>query len=76
MSAAVTLKCEALTVSVPGRTLLQDLDLELAQGTVLAVLGRNGAGKSSTLHTLAGLRAAQAGTVSLQQPAARGVGAT
>ena len=61
------LKCEALTVSVPGRTLLQDLDLELAQGTVLAVLGRNGAGKSSTLHTLAGLRAAQAGTVSLQR---------
>ncbi len=63
----MTLKCEALTVSVPGRTLLQDLDLELAQGTVLAVLGRNGAGKSSTLHTLAGLRTAQAGTVSLQQ---------
>ena len=71
MSATVTLKCEALTVSVPGRTLLQDLDLELAQGTVLAVLGRNGAGKSSTLHTLAGLRAAQAGTVSLQQTTAR-----
>ena len=50
---------------MPGRTLLQDLDLELAEGTILAVLGRNGAGKSSTLHTLAGLRAAQAAAVTL-----------
>jgi iron complex transport system ATP-binding protein len=61
-----SLRCERLTISVPGRTLLQDLDLELADGSILAVLGRNGAGKSSTLHTLAGLRAAQAGAVTLQ----------
>jgi iron complex transport system ATP-binding protein len=65
-TASAPLRCTGLTVSVPGRTLLQSLDLELATGTILAVLGRNGAGKSSTLHTLAGLRAAQSGTVLLR----------
>jgi iron complex transport system ATP-binding protein len=65
MTNVAALRCETLTVSVPGRTLLTDLSLELAPGTVLAVLGRNGAGKSSTLHTLAGLRAPQSGRVML-----------
>jgi iron complex transport system ATP-binding protein len=66
MTAVTALRCDSLTVSVPGRTLLQGLDLELLPGTLLAVLGRNGAGKSSTLHTLAGLRTAQSGCVTLQ----------
>ena len=66
MTARAALRCESLTVSVPGRTLLQGLALDLLPGTLLAVLGRNGAGKSSTLHTMAGLRTAQSGRVTLQ----------
>jgi iron complex transport system ATP-binding protein len=48
---------------VPGRTLVRDLSFALPAGRVLAVLGRNGSGKSSTLHALAGLRACSTGTV-------------
>ena len=57
------LTCDGLTVTVTGRTLVQDLSFELTGGEILAVLGRNGAGKSLTLHTLAGLRPAESGYV-------------
>jgi iron complex transport system ATP-binding protein len=63
MSVAVALRCEGVTLEVPGRTLVRGLTFELGAGRVLAVLGRNGAGKSSTLHALAGLRESSAGTV-------------
>jgi iron complex transport system ATP-binding protein len=59
------LACHALTVTVPGRTLVQGLDMKLASGEFLAVLGQNGAGKSLTLHTLAGLRRPDRGEVLL-----------
>ena len=58
-----TLECRALTVTVPGRTLVADLDLRVEGGEFLAVLGQNGAGKSLTLQTLAGLRQPAAGSV-------------
>jgi iron complex transport system ATP-binding protein len=53
--------CQALTVSVPGRVLVRDLNIDLQSGDFLAVLGQNGAGKSLSLHTLAGLRDADSG---------------
>jgi iron complex transport system ATP-binding protein len=62
---SATLRCSHLTLRVPGRTLVEDLELEVRPGAVLAVLGRNGAGKSTTLHTLAGLRPPAAGEVTL-----------
>ena len=55
-----------LAVTAGKRTLLADLSLELRPGEFIAVLGRNGCGKSLTLHTLAGLRPAAAGTVLLE----------
>jgi iron complex transport system ATP-binding protein len=60
------LECRQLTVSVPGRTLVRDLEIAFTPGKVTALLGRNGAGKSSLLHVLAGLRAPTAGTVALR----------
>ncbi len=54
-----------LTVSVPGRTLVRELNFELESGELIAILGQNGAGKSLTLHTLADLRSAAAGGVEL-----------
>jgi len=54
---------QKLTISVPGRTLVQGLDLDISDGGFLAVLGQNGAGKSLTLHTLAGIREADSGKV-------------
>ena len=63
VTAPAAIGCSGLTLEVPGRTLVRGLDFALAPGRVLAVLGRNGAGKSTTLHALAGLLAPQAGTV-------------
>jgi len=57
------LSCDDLTVSVPGRTLLESLTLQLDAGEFLAVLGQNGSGKSLTLHTLAGLRKPGRGSI-------------
>ena len=57
--------CQDLTVEVAGRTLVERLTMDVAQGELIAVLGQNGSGKSLSLHTLAGLRTASAGTVRL-----------
>jgi iron complex transport system ATP-binding protein len=59
------LECAALTVRVPGRELVSALDAPFRPGTVTAVLGCNGAGKSSLLHVLAGLAAPAGGEVRL-----------
>lgn len=63
--AASGLACTQLTVEVAGRTLVRDLELAIAGGAVTAILGCNGAGKTMTLHTLAGLRAPAHGSVTL-----------
>ena len=57
------LRCESLEVGIPGRVLVSELDLTVPRGSFVAVLGTNGAGKSLTLHTLAGLRPASSGMV-------------
>ena len=59
------LATDRLRVTAGGRVLLDDFSLALPAGEFIAVLGRNGSGKSLTLHTLAGLRAAAAGHVAL-----------
>jgi ATP-binding cassette, subfamily B, multidrug efflux pump len=41
-----------LTVEIDGRTLLSGINLELAPGTVTAVVGRTGAGKSTLVDAL------------------------
>jgi iron complex transport system ATP-binding protein len=64
-SATSGLACQQLTVEVAGRSLVRDLDLAVAGGTVTAILGCNGAGKTLTMHTLAGLRAPARGGVTL-----------
>jgi energy-coupling factor transporter ATP-binding protein EcfA2 len=50
------------------RVLLRDVNVELRAGEIVAVLGRNGAGKSSLLLTLAGLLAPAGGTVTGARP--------
>lgn len=55
--------CEGLHVGVANRSLVDDLELRTNGGELIAVLGQNGSGKTLTMHTLAGLRAADAGDV-------------
>ena len=59
------LDVSGLHVSVPGRALIESLDLTLVRGEFVAVLGRNGTGKTLSLLTLAGLRAPNGGTIHL-----------
>lgn len=62
---AMLFSCKGLRVTVPGRKLVEALDLDATGGEMIAVLGQNGSGKSMTMHTLAGLRAPDAGNVIL-----------
>jgi iron complex transport system ATP-binding protein len=57
----------AVSVSVHAgqRELVRELSVQFTPGEVLAILGRNGSGKTLTLHTLAGLRESAAGQVLL-----------
>jgi len=57
--------CENIRVSVPGRLLVDELDLTLRRGELVAVLGQNGSGKTLMLMTLAGFRSPDAGCVHL-----------
>ena len=57
------LSCKGLRVSVPGRVLVDELELTLNRGEFVAVLGRNGTGKTLSLLTLSGLRQPDAGDV-------------
>lgn len=54
---------ESLSLRRGGRTLFEGLSLELASGQAAALVGRNGAGKTSLLRAVAGLLAPEAGTV-------------
>jgi iron complex transport system ATP-binding protein len=56
-----------LSVRVPHRALVNNLNIEFELGSITTILGRNGAGKTLTLHTLAGLRAPASGRVLLGQ---------
>lgn len=47
------------------RTLFDDLDLTVAPGDVVGVVGANGAGKSTLLRLLAGIDEPQAGSITL-----------
>ena len=68
-----TLTAAQLDIRVPGRSLVEKLDVECRHGEVLAVLGRNGSGKSLTLHALAGLAPIAGGAVSLRGQPINGV---
>ena len=60
-----TLVAKGLAGGYAHRTLFDSLDLTVAPGDVIGVVGVNGAGKSTLLRLLAGFDQPQAGTVSL-----------
>ena len=55
-----------LNLSVPGKPLCRELELQVRPGQCWGILGPNGAGKSSLLHVLAGLVSPDSGVVLLE----------
>ncbi len=63
--AEAALTVDKVTVERGGRTVLRDVSLMISPGEIVALLGANGAGKSSLIMTIAGAVPAKAGTISL-----------
>ena len=55
-----------LAVTIAGKLICRDLELKIYPGERWAILGPNGCGKTTLLHTLAGLRPTQGGEVILE----------
>lgn len=66
MNTPSALAARRLSVRAGDQELVRELEFSLRPGELLAVLGRNGSGKSLLLHTLAGLRPVSSGSVELQ----------
>lgn len=60
-----TLAAHEVTVQAGSRTLVAGLSMTFSPGELVAILGRNGSGKTLTLHTLAGLRPPAGGEIRL-----------
>ncbi len=65
---AFSLTVQSLTARRGGRAILRDLEFTLAAGQLVAVLGRNGTGKTTLLRALAGLQPAE-GRLAVQSAA-------
>lgn len=67
------IRCQALSWDAPGQPLTSPLTLEFESGSLTAIIGANGCGKSSLLKVIAGLQRPLAGKVSLSVPRQSGV---
>ena len=67
---SATLLARGLAAGHGARVLFTGLDLVVAPGDVVGLVGVNGAGKSTLLQTLAGVLPAEAGEIALSPPSA------
>lgn len=58
-----TLRLQSIGVDLGDRCVLNGIDLDVAPGTALAVLGASGSGKTTLLRTIVGVQAASRGRI-------------
>jgi len=61
----MSLRVQDLVAGYGATVVLDGISLEVARGGALAILGRNGAGKTSLLRTLMGYTTRQRGSITL-----------
>lgn len=59
------LALESITVQLGGRPVLSDVSIAVPEGGLVAILGRNGVGKTTLLRTISGLYRPRSGTITL-----------
>ncbi len=69
----ILLKLQAVHTHIGPYHILQGVDLDVARGQLTMLLGRNGAGKSTTLRTIMGLWQASAGELTLDGASIKGI---
>jgi len=62
---AAALRVQGLRAGYGRAAVLHDVDLEVARGEIVTVIGSNGAGKSTLVQTIAGLLSARSGEIVL-----------
>ncbi|MCL4247600.1 MAG: ABC transporter ATP-binding protein [Anaerolineae bacterium] len=67
------LSIRSLAFAIPGRTILHDIDLEIARGEIVALIGPSGSGKSTLLRLIAGLERPSSGDILLDGESLAGV---
>ena len=65
MTTTALLECRELAVTIAATRVCDGLNMHIGPGECWAILGRNGVGKSTLLHTLAGLHAPARGSILL-----------
>jgi branched-chain amino acid transport system ATP-binding protein len=60
------LRIDGLEAGYGGLTILQGFSMEVAEGEVVALIGANGAGKTTALNTISGLVQRTAGTIEFE----------